>query len=521
MRRPEARIRVLPGRFVAVARVMRVVVCVCLCCGAQRVKERRGPLQIQLKLSQERFLKKESMAVRVLIHNDGPSPLRIPNPANGLNSQPHYTISGPSYPARFTFSATNPHGVTPGTRPNEQESDLVVAAPGATVEGILPLEQMLQLERAGSYTIQATLDWAGTSVKSLPVRFTIEEPNLRSCALMVDDGFQLTFPIRAACLNNGQDQGRMYQAVFQEVRADLGELTLAKLLPVVPAGERIREVIGLWANFDRFALLMNKFVWVSDGVVGVQGGVAGEVTSRMPIPADFDRIVRPALVRESGQVDVLLLSASRGELELIRFPATGNPAVVWTASVASAPEAMRATLAPRGQGGAATAILLGRAGAQVQATLVESVQSGARARTASIGNVWLLPDSEPALRIDDGGTVHVSFVAARDSQLRSISVVDLAWTASSSVEQKISEPVQLDDAVRAAAVTYSATTRDPARREWVAVLKNGGVIGSRTRGNIRQVRGTVVMPLQVLAMSQMCYLLTTDTQTVLTLAAVQ
>ena len=71
-------------------------------CAGQRTQGRL-PLEIRIDLGQKRFITKESMVLRISIRNTGSSPIEVPNPENNRNSQPVYTIDGPSYPKGHSF----------------------------------------------------------------------------------------------------------------------------------------------------------------------------------------------------------------------------------------------------------------------------------------------------------------------------------------------------------------------------------------------------------------------------------
>src|SRR5580698_7612455 len=72
--------------------------------GGQQVGQQgRLPVDIRIELAQERFVTKESMVARILIRNTGSTPIEVPNPENNGNTQPVYTIFGPSYPKGYSF----------------------------------------------------------------------------------------------------------------------------------------------------------------------------------------------------------------------------------------------------------------------------------------------------------------------------------------------------------------------------------------------------------------------------------
>src|SRR5215472_9290459 len=102
------------------------------------IQQGRLPVEIRIELAQERFVIKESMVARIMIRNTGSSPIEVPNPENNRNTQPVYTISGPSYPKGYSFHFHGSSG-DQNAAPQVEQSSLVKLDPGQTHEAALPL----------------------------------------------------------------------------------------------------------------------------------------------------------------------------------------------------------------------------------------------------------------------------------------------------------------------------------------------------------------------------------------------
>src|SRR5438105_2394210 len=92
----------------AVGGTLAIGIIACGCFGQQDARGRaaqqgRLPVDIRIELAQERFVTKESIVARIVIRNTGSTPIDVPNPENNGNTQPVYTISGPSYPKGYSF----------------------------------------------------------------------------------------------------------------------------------------------------------------------------------------------------------------------------------------------------------------------------------------------------------------------------------------------------------------------------------------------------------------------------------
>jgi hypothetical protein len=490
---------------------------VCACFGQQDARGRgaqgRSPVDIRIELAQERFVTKESIVARILIRNTGSTAIEVPNPENNGNTQPVYTISGASYPKGHSFHFRGVVSGNPNAAPQIGKGSLIKLAPGQTHEAALPLEQLVRFPHPGSHTITASLEVNGAKATSPPVGFIIEPTVIRSMQLLIDDGAQSSNPIRVLCLVGDH----LYQAIIREERPDLGEIFLAKLVPVARADPNATAVFGPWTNHNRLDSLLNRFGWQAGAVLTVEG-LAGSPALKFTFPTPPQRLIRPAVMPESGEVDVLALTGDGKTLQLVRFPIARPGAeakLQWSLQLPAVPVGARATLAPKTGGARRAAVLVSPDSGGVRMTLVEADPADAApdVRSVAIDGAVLLPDSQPAITIAPDGKIRASAIFAEDPSMRRMFVADVTWPSGTG-EGTVAKAAagRLPGPPRAAAVAYSVASRPATRRDWLVLLRDGTVIFSGSPTRPRQLDGSLMLPLDLLGMSQMTYLLTLDRQ---------
>jgi len=310
---------------------------------------------------------------------------------------------------------------------------------------------------------------------------------------------------------------RLYQAIIREERPDLGEISLAKLVPVAPADPKTTAVFGPWTNHNRLDSLLNRFGWQAGAVLGVEG-LAGSPSLKFTFLTPPQRLIRPAVMPESGEVDVLALAGDGKTLQLVRFPIARPGAeakLQWSLQLPAVPVGARATLAPKTAGARRAAVLVSPEAGGARMTLVEADPADATPKTRSVvvTGAVLLPDSEPAITIAPDGKTRASAIFAEDSGMRRMFVADVTWpTGPGEGTVARASAGRLPGPPRAAAVTYSVTSRAAARRDWLVLLRDGTAIFSGSPTRPRQLDGSLMLPLDLLGMSQMTYLLTLDKQ---------
>lgn len=505
------------SRAATMLAAMGAIGAVCLAQSGVPRRARQGdlPVEIRLNLDQQRFIAKESMVLHVHIRNTGQMPIDVPNPENNANTQPVYTLTGPSYPQGHSFHFRGAALGDPNPPREAEPGATVRLAPGQEHDAALPLEQLTAFPKAGAYTITASLTIHGRSAASPPVEFEIEPAVIRSMAILADDGVQSSSPVRVLCLIGTPPHQRLYQAIFREERPDLGEVSLAKLVYVAPAPPEAAAVFGPWTNHDRLDSLLNRFAWQAGSLVGIEG-LAGTPGATFRFP-EQSRLVRPALMPDSGEVDVLALVDGSRTVEMVRFPSPRDGSGVraaWRTQLGAAAAGSRAALAPRTAGTRRAAVFILPEKTDSQILLAEAGPGDVQPvlRSVRIDGAAPLPDSEPGIAFAADGTVYASAILSERGQPRNAFVADIRWPPGSGDGAVTRENIKrLPGAPRSAAATFSVT-RGARRREWIVLLQDGAVVFSGSPGRPRTTTGTPSLPLKLLAMSKMTYLLTLDKQ---------
>jgi hypothetical protein len=490
-------------------------------CAGQSVRtgkqQGRPMVEIKIELGQQHFISKESMVMRVLLHNTGSAAVTAPNPENNRNTQPLYTITGPSFPKGHTFHFRQIALGDPNPAKEQEAGMTVTIAPGETHEAALPLEQLVRFPQPGKHTLKASIEIGGQKVESAPIEFTIEAPHIRSMQFLADDGFQTSNPIRVLCLNGEAPNQRLYQAILREDRPDLGEVGLAKMIAVAPADPKTTALIGPWANHNRMESLLNRFGWQAGAVLDIEG-LAGSPALRFTLPDSSGQLLRPALMSDSGDVDVMVLSAAGNSLSMIRFPPARPGAeakMLWTLPLQTAPASARAAIGPRAAGARRYAVLIlpeGSKGSRMILVDGGTDQTKPAVREAVLPDATPLPGGEPAIMVATDGTIHASAIFVEDVKQRKVFVADVKWPAGSGQATPTrGKSFKLPGAPRSAQVTYSVASKSP-RREWLVLLQDGSVVFSGSPNRPRKVDGSPALPIDLVAMSQMTYLLTLDKQ---------
>jgi hypothetical protein len=486
-------------------------------------------VEIKLEMDSAHYLFREAMTARILLRNDGATAIEVPDPEDNRNTQPVYTVTGPSYPKGHAFhfhAAAQEEGAPiPGTG----GAKLTLGA-GETHEATLPLAEFVKFSRPGAHTLTVSLAVAGRTVTSAPVPFTVEPAVFKAMSIAADDGQQTSRPIRVVCLV-GNGERNLYNAVFAEQDRDSGVVTLDALVRVGAAEPRATVAVAAWANHDRLGLMHDRFGWRSGATLGIESvGDAGS-HPRLALPDATMTLVRPALLAESGALDVPALGGAGGTtLFLSRFPvaspagAGGEPKLAWTLPLAAAPSAARAAIAPRTAHETRAVLLVGppvppsSSSPAAQLTLVQWTPDAARpsVRSLTVPGALPAPGAEPALRFEADGTARGSalFIDGEDPQHRSLLLVDATWPPGA-MEGRLSarqSVVRLAAPLRAAAVTYSVAPPSPGRRDWLVLLTDGTAIFSGSPGEHRQLGAAPSLPLQLVGMSRTTYVLAVDKQ---------
>lgn len=341
----------------------------------------------------------ERITLRLQIANDGPTVLDLPHPElpGGL---PVYRLHGPSFPDGRRFRGLRPEAVVrfDGTPPPPPRLRLEA---GEDWTGSIPLRDDIQPGLPGEYHLTATLD---------PKAERFEAPV---------QGFRVqAFAPRAAHLGwglppfgPGQGQGAflqpggtaaegamLYTFEYHEQRPDIR--AMGEIVPVA----RIRlpataTDLGVPArNSPFFDELLNWIVWREGCTIAALVNTAEQ--PRIALPFEIGPLVMPPLKTTGGPVEVLFLAPERNGIGLVRFPATGEPALAWRMRLPAVAGAITVALGPAATGSERHLVLAAETPAgevAVFAARYGADQPPAVMATATAPGLRLLPGTTPGL----------------------------------------------------------------------------------------------------------------------------
>jgi hypothetical protein len=448
-------------------------------------------VEIKLRVAKSRFLEKESLPVTVVIANNGSAPLQVPEVSDRRNRAIKYTLRGGTYPDGITFDYGGKKPF-PGSPPTHS------LPPGQVLENAIPLEQMVPLG-PGVFEISASIELNdGVKAQSEPISFTIGNLAIRSAEIMPDIGSQSTSLIRVLVLEGTAGHRMLYQAFFSEGRPDLGEIRLRNLVGAPPAPARAETTLAAATNFVRASLFFSRYGWSGGGAIGFEDSPKG-------VSVAFDlggaTVVRPALMTETGDVDVYLLRGA--DFRLRRFPRGSNDSrEIARGTLPGTPTAACAAL---GQHSSAL-ITAAQIGNDVHVIVNEL---GKPAKTLVVTNADLPRSSRPAAAYDHDGGIRAAIVLTENKAHKRAFVADFDFGTAGNKLQR-SSTYEISEPIQAAAVAYQITESRKPRRDWAILLTDSTVVSSRNPGTPFELSGKPVLPLQLLSMSEMLYLLALD-----------
>ena len=479
-------------------------------------------MEINITLPQQRFLTAEAIPLRVALTNPGATAVDVPDPLHEVNWQPTFLLTGPGHPpAGRVFSARAAMLDDLTQAPAGVEPVLCKIAPGQSFVRTLPLHQWLGLSTPGQYQVAASLDWRGLAARSPTVSFTLEQLNVHGFDVGVDQGFISKRQIPAAWLHQGARQRHLYSAVFTEERPDLAEVTPPTAKYLQDTGADATDLLVPWTNFDRNEGFHHWFAWREGSRL-----FARSLLSKEPVALDLgrppERLIRPALLAPSGELDILVLSGGGRELLLARFPAPSNegvPApgrVLWRLPLPGVAAGARVALASRALANMRRAVLV----SQEADTLILSLLDTGKAdgpgelKMARVRGVRALAHSEPGLWIDAAGRTRAAVLCEKPSEDaqrkdRSLALASVTFGPDGAVQAEATATAlaSLGVAVKSATVGF-AIVDTQARLDWAALLENGLVIHQHSGGEARDLGAPPAMPLALLPRAKASYLLT-------------
>ena len=380
--------------------------------------------------------------------------------------------------------------------------------PGAVLEAGFNLNDCQPLDRAGSYTLSARIDWGGWTAASRPVTFAMENSDFKQASLGVDLFSSSTRTLRVVWTSRAGGRQLIGESFLYENRPDLGEVRVTGTRIIHEAGPQAAEPFCPWTNYDR-----------SDGAGGWHGWREGARLFAIAIgeetPQSFDlgseevQLIRPALMLRNGEMDVFYLSADRRALGMVRFhTAGGKPAeAAWSLALPEPAVSARVAIGRESAGSPRVVTLLSQHGTLIAVRLARVQDTRAElALPVLIKDANALVECEPGAVIAADGAIHVAAVFSRDPEHKEAAMLDAQFpgAADGQVSVRVRPWGALASALASSAIAYPATESGDAVPYVIDRLADGSL---RFGQQAITVPAPPVRPLSLLRMSGATYLL--------------
>jgi hypothetical protein len=463
-------------------------------------------MRIALSLPRSTYAVGEDVVAALTVENDGAAPLEIPDPFHAYNWEPKYTITGPAHPGGSTFSFRSAARRDPRPNPTDADPVLTTLAPGAKIEGELPLHVWTRLDVPGDYELVAHLEWAGQSAKSGPARFSLEPLGIVSASMGVDVGFDGTRDVWVTWIRRSVTTSEMGDAVFLELRPDLGETKRITMEPVRPVGSTAREALCPWTAYDRKEKLAFWRLWRESG--DLVALLAGEPQPRTASVGAAFVPLRPALMTDDGALDLFGFDSTTQEPLHVRFESASPAPAITRARPLSGNVVGGAAVVPRSAGGDRDAVVVCvEAGGVAMHHLRLSGGALAVLGTVRFAGVRILPASVPAAWIDDEGVLTAVLIACDEREPETIVRADARFGVGATPESSLSRVGHLPRPPRSARAVYCATPGPtPPRVDWAVLLDDGSAVSSQST-SAQSLGAAALVPLEMVALSRTTYVL--------------
>jgi len=304
--------------------------------------------------------------------------------------------------------------------------------------------------------------------------------------------------------------------IFHESRPDLGEVNVISQRVIVKVPGQGTDVFLPWSNYHRMGSLWFWQGW-REGTNLCASTHPAQPVLRIALEAPPANLIGPSLTVASGEFDVFFISAGGQELGLARFlppkrDTPGSGSVLWRWPLPQKPIAACAALGSAKLGSPRQIVLVMKETEGLSLLLLDLADGRQPQHPVKIQipKYHAIPGAQPALRIDDEGTSHISLLVAADSAFQDLSVVDVSVPNGDAAasEPQVSHVRKLTQTPVAVGITFQARPDRPMRCDWAVLLPDGTIAHNHSQDSTMRPRGKPVTPLQMVAMSQATYILT-------------
>ena len=488
---------------------------------AQTKEQRRtGNIKFTIRLEPAgtSYVAGEDILLELRLENRGSAPVSLPDPEKNANSQPAYTVTGPAFPDGITVNLRAHGRDTASSPPDPSRAALFTLDPGESWQGHVRINNLVPITKPGTYRVSASLAWEGIETHSNSLTFTVEPLRAVQASVGMGWGFVAAPEIFGLWLHRGKDARVLFQAGYDELRPDLGEVQRQGITRLADLPATARDPLLPWANYSRFDDLFFWALWREGPVV--KGRSSLGATVQLDLGTEPSAVVRPALMVRSHDADVFFFRRrAEGGAELVwtRFSDpvrhTPGPArVVWTGALPGRIAAVTVALEPPGRADRRHLALLAEEGGRLRIlhAVVDEKGPPRRFDVCDFGQEYVpAGDSMPALAVDGRGNARVAVVVCRRGNDRSCAFVEAVFEAGGKTGKfQVLRGIELPEPAVAARAGYWEKKDGQWRRDWV-VLTQRGSIYTAVDGEIRRVRQgwATDAPLELLVLSQASYLL--------------
>lgn len=453
---------------------------------------------IEVSFARARYATLEDVPMRVRLVNDGPAPVRVPDPFHAVNWQPWYRVWREGDAAARRISHRSARFDDHRAPPEGADPVLVTLGPGEALDDEVPLRAWAHLDEPGVFHVVAVLEWEGIVVTSPEAVFEVHGFQ-GEVSVGVDVGVDAVQYPWLAWLDRGPAGSTMGQSIFHEERPDLGELERMSAEVLHAVRPSVVAVYAPWTTYDRKEELTFWRAW-RDG----QHLAAMEVS--LPGPHWFDlgeggAVVHPVVMSRGGALTACVRTAA-GALFAARFTAPGVigvegprlPGALFAARVAPDPADEGASLFVgalcESAGGRACGLLARFDGAR--GAWDAPVRFDAPTLTP-------LPRSVPGVTVVEG-RVRLGFMARRDDG--ALVRAEVTDDGAAHVREELGA---MDHDPFATAVAYGLSPGAGAEAHWAVLLDPARGFSSRGRSP-SALPSRALMPMELLPISQTLYL---------------
>lgn len=484
-------------------------------------------MRIELSLPRDRFVVDESVELHVRLHNDGPAPVRVPDPFSNDAWQPAYVVTGPAFPLGHRFTARSATSRDARLVPDDVPLSMIELPPGGTHEGEVPLSQWVRIDAPGAYSLVAELELsaehgggAALSVRSDPLALHLDALEARGASVGVDVPQGPPAGLWVSFVQVGSDPPAIYDALLLEDRPDLGELERHDLVQRRHVSPGVAAVHVPWHHDDRMMAMAAWRAWMQGEALVADDSPLGQPLL-LPLPAGTT-VLPPVWQDAREQLDVLLRSPDGRRLELARFSSHGPPtppsgAVVWRSEARGPIVAARLALGPESGGSLRRVVAVETHGDDLRLSCFAvdpgSTHTGSPIAEVTLPRVDPVPGRCLAVRVTPEGHTRAWVLADAKQDDWQVYLGRVAFDVDGrlvSAPEKLRPLVGLPSRLLEAAIELVQPATEPEEVVWALRTDDRRVLWSRGGRAPRWYKAprpsVVAVPMQLRPMSQATYL---------------